>query len=83
MKLMLVGLAGWSYHRGRNYQGLENRIIEQGFGSDGEGEVQCRERLGGMLRYYYREAAWNRRFEFSDTTGQDFLGWPEAVRGGF
>ncbi len=22
-----------------------------------EGEIRCRERLGGLLRYYYREAA--------------------------
>jgi hypothetical protein len=22
-----------------------------------EGEVNCRERLGGLLRYYYRDAA--------------------------
>ena len=45
------------YHRERNHQGLENRIIEPDFGSGGEGEVQCRERLGGLLRYYYRDAA--------------------------
>jgi len=31
--------------------------------------VGCRERLGGLLRYDYRDAAWNRRFEFLDTTG--------------
>jgi hypothetical protein len=32
-------------------------IIERNFGSEGEGAVQCRERLGGMPRYYHREAA--------------------------
>ena len=39
--------------------GLENRIIEPEFGSAAEGEVGCRERLGGLLRYYYhyRDAA--------------------------
>jgi hypothetical protein len=26
-------------------------------GRDRAGEVNCRERLGGLLRYYYREAA--------------------------
>ena len=57
MKLMVVGLAGWSYHVERNHQGLENRIIEPDFSSGGEGEVQCRQRLGGLLRYYYRDAA--------------------------
>ena len=72
MKLMLVGLAGWSYHRGRNYQGLENRIIRPDFSLDGEGEVQCRERLGGLLLHCYRDAAWNRRSEFPDTTGVVF-----------
>jgi hypothetical protein len=46
------------YHRERNHQGLENRIIDPGAEvGRGIGEVQCRERLGGMLRYYYREAA--------------------------
>jgi hypothetical protein len=44
-------------YRERNDQGLENRIIEPDFGSDGEGEVQCRERLGGLLRSCCRNAA--------------------------
>jgi transposase InsO family protein len=45
------------YHRERNHQGLENKIIEPEFGLAAEGEVNCRERLGGLLRYYYRDAA--------------------------
>jgi len=45
------------YHRERNHQGLENKIIEPAFGSVEEGEVDCRERLGGLLRYYCRDAA--------------------------
>ena len=46
------------YHTERNHQSLDNKIIEPGdeVGRH-EGEVQSRERLGGMLRYYYREAA--------------------------
>jgi hypothetical protein len=36
---------------------LDNKIIEPDFGSGVEGEVRCRERLGGLLRYYYRDAA--------------------------
>jgi len=46
------------YHTERNHQGLGNRIIEAGdeVGRDA-GDVRCRERLGGMLRYYHREAA--------------------------
>jgi putative transposase len=46
------------YHTERNHQGLANRLIlpdEAQVGSTGE--VQRRERLGGMLNYYYREAA--------------------------
>ena len=42
----------------RNHQGLENQLIEPGREVDRRsGEVQCRERLGGILRYYYRQAA--------------------------
>ena len=46
------------YHGERNHQGLDNEIIEPGeeVGRD-QGDLDCRERLGGMLRYYYREAA--------------------------
>ena len=43
------------YHAERNHQGLENRIIEPGEEVGRcEGTIECRERLGGMLRYYYR-----------------------------
>jgi putative transposase len=46
------------YHRERNHQGLENRLIEAGEEVGRKvGEVQCREHLGGTLRYYYRQAA--------------------------
>ena len=44
------------YHRERNHQGLENNIIQPEFGSAEEGEVNCREPLCSMLRYYYRDA---------------------------
>ena len=46
------------YHGERNHQGLNNRLIEAG-PEVGRvtGNVNCRERLGGMLRYYYRAAA--------------------------
>ena len=46
------------YHRERNHQELGNRLIiedESGVGSGGP--IQCRQRLGGMLNYYYRQAA--------------------------
>jgi len=46
------------YHRERNHQGLANRLIDAGEEVGRiAGDVQCRERLGGLLRYYYREAA--------------------------
>ena len=41
----------------RNHQGLGNRLLED-FPQDADGpSVECRERLGGLLRYYYRGAA--------------------------
>ena len=45
------------YHRERNHQGLENKIAEPEVGSAEKGNVNCRERLGGLLRYYDRDAA--------------------------
>ena len=46
------------YHHERNHQGLGNRMIDPppGIGSP-NGRVACRERLGGVLRYYHRQAA--------------------------
>ena len=46
------------YHRERNHQGIANRLIAPGeeVGRT-TGSIACRERLGGLLRYYYREAA--------------------------
>ena len=46
------------YHTERNHQSLENRIIKPGEEVGRcEHKIQCRERLGGMLHYYYRDAA--------------------------
>ena len=46
------------YHQERNHQGLENKIIDPGDEvGRAEGDVDCGERLGGLLRYYHREAA--------------------------
>ena len=43
------------YHAERNHQGLGNELIEpdQDAGSVA-GRIECRERLGGMLKYYHR-----------------------------
>ena len=45
------------YHTERNHQGLGNRLISPEPGHLGKtGVVQRRQRLGGMLGYYYRAA---------------------------
>ncbi len=46
------------YHQERNHQGLENELIEKRSDRPNvDGTVDCRERLGGILNYYYRRAA--------------------------
>lgn len=46
------------YHTERNHQGLDNQLIEPlDEASNPEGVVDCRKRLGGLLRYYHRRAA--------------------------
>ena len=46
------------YHRERSHRGPGNRLIDpETEAGEGSGEVGRRERLGGMLRYYYRRAA--------------------------
>ena len=46
------------YHSERNHQSLGNCIIEPPDEvGKATGEIQCRERLGGLLRYYHRDAA--------------------------
>ncbi len=46
------------YHQERNHQGLGNEIIEPGDEVGAvAGKIECRERLGGMLKYYYRDAS--------------------------
>ena len=48
------------YHQERNHQGKNNCLLfpAQNFTPDKkEGEIACRSRLGGVLKYYYRSAA--------------------------
>ena len=46
------------FHAERNHQGKGNILLFPRNTDRGrEGPVQCRERLGGLLRYYHREAA--------------------------
>jgi hypothetical protein len=48
------------YHTERNHQGVGNQLLEP-HGKVGSirinDPIHCRERLGGMLNFYYREAA--------------------------
>lgn len=46
------------YHQERNHQGLENQLIDPGDDiGQVAGKIECRQRLGGMLQYYYHDAA--------------------------
>jgi hypothetical protein len=47
------------YHHERNHQGKGNVLLFPAVSQDTEheGPIQCRERLGGLLKYYEREAA--------------------------
>jgi hypothetical protein len=46
------------YHVERNHQGLDNQLIEKASDeANMDRPVECRERLGGVLKYYYRRAA--------------------------
>ena len=46
------------YHSERNHQGLDNELLSPlPANSNAVGSIQCRERLGGILNYYCREAA--------------------------
>ena len=46
------------FHTERNHQELQNRLIQPGAEANrSRGEIDCRDRMGGMLRFYYRKAA--------------------------
>ena len=46
------------YHTERNHQGLGNTIMQPAKGVGAKtGKIMRRERLGGLLSYYDREAA--------------------------
>ena len=72
LQFLLFMFAGWVNRRQQDaiaYLKEENRILRERLGgrrfrlNDDQrrrlavSRVACRERLGGMLRYYYREAA--------------------------
>jgi putative transposase len=45
------------YHTERNHQGLENRLVQPASAVVPSQPVRQRQRLGGLLNYYYRAAA--------------------------
>jgi putative transposase len=47
------------YHHERNHQGKGNVLLVPAVSQDMEfaGPIRCRERLGGLLKYYERQAA--------------------------
>ena len=45
------------YHRERNHQGLDNRLLQRAPPRRPDSDVQRRKRLGGLLNFYHREAA--------------------------
>ncbi len=48
------------YHQERNHQGKENRLLFPTQDIDlvnHEGDIKCKSRLGGVLKYYHRDAA--------------------------
>ena len=44
------------YHKERNHQGLGNALIVPEVDPSCGPRVRCRERLGGLLRFYHRAA---------------------------
>jgi putative transposase len=45
-----------SYHAQRNHQGIGNELTQPLVRADGHGRLRRRQRIGGMLNYYYRAA---------------------------
>jgi hypothetical protein len=49
------------YHRERNHQGVGNRLLTPAARAsqpaNGNQPIECHERLGGLLNFYYRRAA--------------------------
>jgi putative transposase len=45
------------YNRERPHQGLGGKFIEAPANENRAGQIECSQRLGGLLRYYHRNAA--------------------------
>jgi hypothetical protein len=60
------------YNQERNHQGLANQLIRPEVSAfPVGGNINRRKRLGGLLNYYYREAAGCTNFQYLDTTGSE------------
>ena len=46
-----------NYHNEPPHQGLGNELIAPATTVIGSGQIQCLERLGGLLKFYHRQAA--------------------------
>jgi hypothetical protein len=45
------------YHKERNHQGLDGQLISPPANLNRPGPIVCRERIGGLLRFYHPNAA--------------------------
>ena len=45
------------YNAERNHQGAGNRLLQPGIAANSGGPIRRRTRIGGILSFYYREAA--------------------------
>jgi hypothetical protein len=44
------------YHRERNHQGKDNKLLTPLVDQKGGGKIHCHQRLGGLLKFYARAA---------------------------
>jgi len=56
LKMELLGFQRY-YHEEWPHHGLDNKLIAPTTTVIGTGQLRCRERLGGLLKFYYREVA--------------------------
>lgn len=45
------------YNAERPHQGLDGRFVDSPMNKNRHGPIECRDRLGGLLRFYHRKAA--------------------------
>jgi putative transposase len=58
------------YNEERNHQGKNNKLLfpTEEHNPGNKGEVKCRERLGGLLKFYYREPVFEGGWDFMDNS---------------